>query len=102
MSDCPGTWYCLEIQVTSTKDGGTTPPPPHTLQVPVMVDMLQDGKSGLTEAVVMAPGQAILFYGRQPLGGLSLGKVWDATFMLSGVISWVGRQAQLNARMISL
>ena len=26
-TECPGTWYCLEIQVISTKDGGTTPPP---------------------------------------------------------------------------
>ena len=42
----------------------------------------------------MGPGQAILFYGRQSLGqGLSLGKVCNATFMLSGAISWVGKQA---------
>ena len=27
--DHPETWYCLEIQVMSTEDGGTTPPP-HT------------------------------------------------------------------------
>ena len=27
--DHPETWFCLEIQVTSSKDGGTTPPPPH-------------------------------------------------------------------------
>ena len=29
MPDFPGTWYCLEIQVISIEDGGTTPPPPH-------------------------------------------------------------------------
>ena len=27
--DWPETQYCLEIQVTSTEDGGVTPPPPH-------------------------------------------------------------------------
>ena len=40
MPDHPETWYCLEIQVNSTKDGGATPPPPHAWQVPVVEDML--------------------------------------------------------------
>ena len=48
------------------------------------------------------PGWAILFYGWQLLEGLSLGKAWDAMFMLSGAISWVGKQAQLNANLVSL
>ena len=30
MPDHPGTWYCLEIQVTLTEDGEIAPPPPHT------------------------------------------------------------------------
>ena len=34
--DQPETQYCLEIQVTSTKDGGVTPPPPHVWQAPIM------------------------------------------------------------------
>ena len=101
--DHPGTWYYLEIQVILTEDRGTTPPPPHAWQAPVMEDMLWDGKSGLTEAVVMGPGQAILFYGRQSLGeGLSLGKVCDTTFMLLGTISWVGKLAQLNTNVLIL
>ena len=70
------TQYCLEIQVTYTKDGGVTLPPPHVWQTPIMEDMVQDGKSSLTEAVVTSPGWAILFYGWQSLGeGLSLGEV---------------------------
>ena len=40
MPDWPMTQYCLEIQVISTEDGGTTPPPPHVWQVPVVEDML--------------------------------------------------------------
>ena len=38
--DCPETWYCLEIQVISTKDDKAIPPPSHIRQVPVMEDMV--------------------------------------------------------------
>ena len=37
--DCHDTWYCLEIQVISTKEEGTTPSP-YTWQVPVVEDMV--------------------------------------------------------------
>ena len=51
----------------------------------------------------MGPGWAVLFYGRQSLGeGLSLGKAHDTMFMLSGALSWVGKQVQLNANVLSL
>ena len=90
----PETWYCLEIQVISIKDGGTTPPHPHAWQEPVVEHMFQDGKSGLTKAVMMGPRQTILFYGRQSPGeGLSLGEACDVMFTLMGDISWVGKQA---------
>ena len=102
MPDNPEMWYCLGIQVISTEGGGATPPPPHVWQEPVVEDMFPDGKSGLTKAVVMGPGQAILFFGRQSLEeGLSLGDVRDAMFMLLGAISWVGKQAQLNANLLN-
>ena len=90
--DWSETHYCLEIQVTCTKDGGATPPPPHMWQVAIMEDMIQNSKSGLTEAIVTSPGRAILFYRWQSLGeGLSLGEVQDATFTSSGAIGWVGK-----------
>ena len=38
--DWPETQYCLEIQVTSTKDGGVMPPPLHAWQVPVVENMV--------------------------------------------------------------
>ena len=99
----PETQYCLEIQVISTEKGGDTPPSLHAWQASVVEDMLWNGKSGLTEAIVMGPGWAILFNGRWSLGeGLNLGKVLDAMFMLSGAISWFGKQAQLNANELSL
>ena len=34
------TWYCLEIQVISTKDERAAPPPSHTSQVPIVEDMV--------------------------------------------------------------
>ena len=44
----------------------------------------------------MGPGRAILFYGRHSLGeSLSLGKVRDATFTLTGAGTWVGKSAHL-------
>ena len=61
--DQPEIWYCLEIQVNSTEDDRAIPPPPHALQVPIVEDMVQEGKAGLTEAIVTSPGWAILFYG---------------------------------------
>ena len=85
--------------------GGTTPLPPHAWQVhKCWKTCSEDGKYGLTEAVVMGQGQAILVYGRQSLGeGISLSaRQCDAMFMPSGAISWVGKQAQLNANTVSL
>ena len=61
--DWPETLYCLEIQVVSTEHGNAIPPPPHTWQVPIMEDMVWEGRDGLTEAIVTGPGWAILFYG---------------------------------------
>ena len=81
--------------------GNDTTTPQHACQVPVVEDMVQDGKSGLTEAVVNGLSQTVLFYGWWLLG-LRLGKAWDVSFMLSGAISWVGKQAQLSANPVSL
>ena len=75
----------------------------HTWQVPIVEDMVPDGKAGLTEAIVTSPGWAILFYRWQSLGeGLSFCEVWDTAFTLSGAICWVGKWAQLSAKPASL
>ena len=61
-----------------------------------MEDMLCYGRPGLTEAIVMGLGRAVLFYGRQSMGeGLSLGEARDATFTLIGAGTWVGKPAYL-------
>ena len=99
----PETQYCLEIQVVSTEDERVAPPPSHAWQVPIVEDMVWDGKAGLMEAVVTGQGQAILFYGWWSLGeGLSLGEAWGTVFMLSGAVSWVSKPAQLSTKPASL
>ena len=58
--------------------------------------MLCHSRTGLTKAIVTGPGWAVLFYGRQSLGeDLSLGELKDATFMLTGAGTWVGKSAYL-------
>ena len=69
----------------------------------IVEDMVHEGRTGLTEAVVTGPGRAVLFYGHHSLGeGLNLGEARDAAFTLSGIIAWVGKQAQISAKPISL
>ena len=91
--------YCLSIQVTLTDELGDVPPPSHTWTTPVIEDMLQETRAGLTEAVVIGPGKAILFYGRHSLGeGLKADEARDAAFLLTGAGTWVGRLAYLTTQ----
>ena len=84
--------------MTLTKETGVVPPPPHAWTVSLVQDMLCYARTGLTKAIVMGPGRAILFYGRQSLGeGLSLSEARDAAFILTGVGTWVGKPAYLSA-----
>ena len=60
--------------------------------------MLQEARAGLTEAVVIGPGRAILFYGRCSMGeGLKADEARDAAFLLTGTGIWVGKLAYLTA-----
>ena len=82
--------------MTLTKETGAAPPPPHPWMVPLVEDMLYHGRTALTEAVMMGPGRAVIFYGRWSLGeGLSLGEVRDATCTLTGAGTGVGKPAYL-------
>ena len=95
--------YCLEIRVTLTDDLGDTPPPSHTWTAPVVEDMLWEVRAGLTEAVVIGPGRAILFYGRHSMGeGLKADEARDATFLLTGAGTWVGKSAYLTTDPMTL
>ena len=50
--------------MTLTEEAQATPPPLHTWTAPIVEDMLHHGRTGLTKAMLMGPGKAVLFYGR--------------------------------------
>ena len=82
---------------------GEVPPPPHAWTAPIVEDMLQEARAGLTEAVVIGPGRAILFYGRRSMGeGLKVDKARDATFLLTDAGTWVGKSAYLTTNPMTI
>ena len=92
-SSHPNTKHCLEMCVTLTEELGAVPPPSHSWMAPLMEDMLHDARTGLTEAV-----RAVIFYGRHSIGeGLTVDEARDATFLLTGAGTWVGKSAYLTA-----
>ena len=100
---CLNAKHCLEIQVTLTDELGDVPLPPHAWMAPVVEDMLQEARAGLTEAVVIGPGRAILFYGRCSMEeGLKADEARDATFLLTGAGTWVGKLACLTANPMTI
>ena len=100
---CLNTKHCLEIQVTLTDELRDVPPPPHAWTAPVVEDMMQEARAGLTEAVVIGPGRAIHFYGRRSMGeGLKADKTRDAAFLLTGAGTWVGKLAYLTANPMTI
>ena len=95
--------YCLEIQVTLTEELGAIPPPSHSWTAPLVEDMLQEARTGLTKAVVIGPGRAVLFYGRHSLGeGLKVDEARDAAFLLTEADMWVGKSAYLTANPMTI
>ena len=97
------TKHCLEIQVTLMDELGDVPRPPHAWMAPVVEDMLREARAGLTEAVVIGPGRAILFYGRHSMGeGLKADEARDAAFLLTGAGMWVGKSAYLTANPMTM
>ena len=89
--------------MTLTDELGDTPPPLHAWMAPVVEDMLQEARAGLTEAVLIGPGRAILFYGKCSMGEvLKVDEARDAAFLLTGAGTWVGKSAYLTANPIML
>ena len=93
----PSMNFCLSIKAILTDELGDVPPPPHAWTAPVVKDMLRDIRARLTEAVVIGPGKAILFYGRHSMGeGLTVDEARDAAFLITGARTWVGKPAYLT------
>ena len=84
LSSHPNTKHCVEIHVTLTEKLGAVPPLSHSWMAPLVDDMLHDIRTSLTEAVVIGPGRAVLFYGRCSMReGLTTDEARDATFLLN-------------------
>ena len=96
-SSHPNTKHCLEICVTLTEELRAVSQPSHSWMAPLMEDMLNDIRTGLTMAVVIGPCRAVLFHGRCSMGeGLTMDKARDAAFLLTGAGTWVGKLAFLS------
>ena len=77
------------------RDGGSAPTLSF-LDAPLIEDMLHDGRTGLTKAVVIGQGRAVLSCGKCSMGeGLAMDKARDAPFLLTGAGTWVGKLAYL-------
>ena len=73
------------------------------LDGPLVEDMLHDARTGITKAVVTGPCRAVLFYGRHSMGeGLTMDEARDATFLLTGAGTWVGKLAYLIADPVTI
>ena len=82
--------------------GGCTPPS-HSWMAPLVEDMLREARTGLTKAVVISLGRVVLFYRRHSMGeGLKADEARDATFLLTGAGTWVGKSAYLTANPITI
>ena len=64
----------------------------------LITDIFQESlEERITKPVVLASGEAILFFGRQSLKeGLPHGKARDVAFSVAGPVIWAGRQAHVK------
>ena len=85
-------------------EGGDQPPPPHAWTSLLIADMFLDGlEEWITEAVVLAPKEVILFFGWQLLREeLPLGDARDVGFDLGSPVNWARREAQVEMMMSTL
>ena len=92
------TCYCVQVKVTLGEGGGDQPSPPNAWTSLLIANMFQDGlEEWITEAVVLAAGEAILFFGQQLLKeGLPLGDARDVGFCLGSPVNCAGREAQVE------
>ena len=103
LSSHPNVRYCLEIRVTLTEELGAISPPPDSWMAPLVEDMLQEARTGLTKAVVIGPGRVVLFYGRCSMGeGLKADEATDAAFLPTGAGMLVGKAAYLTANTMTI
>ena len=88
----------LYLCQSHSRGGGDHPPPSHAWSGLLIAGMFQDGlKEWITEVVVLAPGEAILFFGRWSCKeGLSYTSARDVGFSLTGPVNWARRTVQVE------
>ena len=92
--------YCIQVTVTPEDGGGDQPPLTHAWGRCLINDILQEAwpEDWITEAVVLSPGKAILFFGRWSRNeGLPYHRARNDQFGLGGPFNWPGRPAQIEA-----
>ena len=92
-------YYCIHVRVTFGEGRGDQPPPSHAQNRSLIADILQETcpRDCITEAVVLALGEAILFFRRCSHNeGLLYCDTQDIEHCLMGSITWAGRIAQVE------
>ena len=91
--------YCVHVRVTLGEWGGNQPLTSHAWIGLLIADLFQDGlEEQITVAVVLAPGETILFFGQWSLKeGIPLRNARDVEFSFTGPVNWAGRTAQVEA-----
>ena len=80
--------------------GGDQPPLPHAWEGGLITDILQEAwpEDHIIEAMVLSPGEAILFFGRCSKNeGLPYHRERDNEFGLGGPFNWARRTVQIEA-----
>ena len=75
--------------------GGDQPPPPHVWEGGLITDILQEAwpEDCITEAMILSPGEAILFFGRCSKNNrLPYHRARDIKFGLGGPLTGLGDQ----------
>ena len=92
--------YCIQVGVTLGEGRGDQLPPLQAWNGLLITNILQETcpRDCITESVVLALGEAILFFGRHSCNeGLLYCDAQDIEHGLMGSITWTGRTAQVEA-----
>ena len=91
--------YCIHISMTLEEGKGYQPSPSHMWSGSLITDILQEACPGdwITKAVVLLPGEEILFFRRCSLKeGLLYSNAQDVELSLRGPVSLAGRTLQVE------
>ena len=92
--------YCIQVRVMLEDGGGNQPPPSHAWGGCLITNILQKAwpDECITEAVVLSPGEAILFFSRYSRNeGLPYCWARNIEFSLGGPFNWARRPTQIGA-----